>query len=61
MSLIISSELIVPMLYNLHMIGIPINGPADLFCDDGVFYRNYMFAESQLKNNYQSICFRRFH
>ena len=55
----ISTDLVISLRYKLRMFGIPIDGPANLFCDNEAVYKNASFAESQLKKKHQSICFHR--
>lgn len=39
------------------MLGIPIDGPANVFCDNESVWKNSTFAESTLKKKHLSICF----
>ena len=55
----IASELIISLRYKLRMFGIPITGPANVFCDNESVYKNASFAESSLKKKHNSICFHR--
>jgi hypothetical protein len=55
----IASELIISLRYKLRMFGIPITGPANVFCDNESVYKNASFAESTLKKKHNSICFHR--
>jgi hypothetical protein len=55
----VASELIISLRYKLRMFGIPITGPANVFCDNESVYRNAAFAESTLKKKHNSICFHR--
>lgn len=41
------------------MFGIPIEGLANLFCDNEAVYKNSLFAESTLKKKHNLICFYR--
>ncbi len=41
------------------MFGIPITGPASVFCDNEAVYKNVGFASSTLKKKHNSICFHR--
>jgi hypothetical protein len=43
------------------MFGIPIVGPANVFCDNESVYRNASFAESTLKKKHNLICFYKVH
>ena len=53
----IASELIISLRYKLRMFGIPIDGHANIFCDNESVYKNATFAESTLKKKHNSICF----
>ena len=55
----IASELVSSLRYKLRMFGIPIDGPANVFCDNQSVYKNATFAESQLKKKHLSICYHR--
>ena len=57
MALRIATELISSLRYKLRMFGIPIEEPANVFCDNEAVYKNSAFAESRLKRKHQSICF----
>ena len=41
------------------MFGIPIDGPASVFCDNESVYKNVGFCDSTLKKKHNSICFHR--
>ena len=41
------------------MLGIPIGVPCNDFCGNEYVQKNALFADSQLKKKYQSICFHR--
>ena len=43
-SLGIASDLIISLRYKLLMFGIPIDGPANVFCDNEYVYRSSIFA-----------------
>ena len=45
----IATDFIASLRYNLIMIGVPIEGAANVFCDNAFVYRNESFAENQLK------------
>ena len=47
------------MKYKLHIFGILIDGPNNVFYDNEYVHMNYTFYESQLNNNHQSIFFHR--
>ena len=53
----VASELITSLRYKLRMLGIPIDGPANVFCDNESVWKNSTFAESTLKKKHLSICF----
>ena len=55
----IASELTISLRYKLRMFGIPITGPAQVFCDNEAVYNNAAFAHSTLKKKHNSICFHR--
>jgi hypothetical protein len=44
----ISNEMIESLRYKLKMFGIPIDGPADVFCDNQAVYKNTVITESTL-------------
>ena len=54
-----ASDLIISMRYKLRMMGIPIEGPAHVFCDNEAVYKNSSIAHSTLKKKHTSICFHR--
>ena len=37
--------------------GVPIDGPARLFCDNEVVYKNTLFAASTLKKKHNSVAY----
>ena len=53
----IATELINSFRYKLRMFGIPLDGPANVFCDNEAVYRNTAMVESKLKRKHNSICF----
>lgn len=55
----IASDLIISLRYKLRMFGIPIDGPAQVFCDNESVYKNAALASSKLKKKHNSICFHR--
>ncbi|GFH48973.1 Blackbeard [Chaetoceros tenuissimus] len=55
----IASELIISMRYKLRMMGVPIEGPTHVFCDNEAVYKNSSIAHSTLKKKHNSICFHR--
>ena len=52
-----ATEMIISLRYKLRMFGIPIDGPANVFCDNESVYKNSAFAKSTLKKKHLSICF----
>ena len=55
MALQIATELISSLCYKLRMFGIPVNEPANVFCNNKAIYTNSVFAEYQLKRKHQLI------
>ena len=55
----IASEQIISLRYKLRMFGIPIEGYANVFCDNESVYINASTADSRLKKKHNSICFHR--
>ena len=39
------------------MFGIPLDGPANVFCENESAFKNATFSESQLKKKHQSTLF----
>ena len=39
------------------MMGIPIDGVSNVFCDNESVFKNASFAESRLRRKHNSICF----
>lgn len=52
-------ELIEGLRYKLRMFGIPIDGPADVFCDNEAVTKNCSIPESTLKKKHHSIAYHR--
>ena len=48
---------IIALRYKLRMMGIPLEGPARIFCDNEAVYRNASDATSTLKKKHQSIAY----
>ena len=55
----IATELIIGLRYKLRMMGIPIDGPASVFCDSQSVVVNSSIPESTLKKKHVSICYHR--
>ena len=55
----IATEMIERLRYKLRIIGVPINGPADVFCDNKSVFTNVSIPSyvSNKKHNY--ICYHR--
>ena len=50
-------EHIEALRYKLHMFGIPIKGPTNVFCDNEAVFKNTTIPESMLKKKHNSICY----
>lgn len=55
----IATELIQALRYKLRMMGVPIDGPTDVFCDNDAVVKNTTMPESSLKKKHQAIAFHR--
>jgi hypothetical protein len=55
----IATELIQAFRYKLRMMGIPIDGPTNVFCDNEAVVNNSTKPESQLKKKHVAICYHR--
>ena len=55
----IATEMIESLRYKLRMFGIPINGPANVHCDNEAVYKNTSIPESTLKKKHHSIAYHR--
>ena len=53
----IATELITSFQYKLRMFGIPLDGHADVFCDNEAVYENSSFVKSQFKRKHNLICY----
>ena len=53
----LTNRLITLFCYNLRMFGIPLDGQANVFCDNEVVYWNSSFVKSQLKQKHHLICY----
>ena len=53
----IATEMITSFCYKLQMFGIPLEGPAMVFCDNEAVYRNAAIVKSKLRQKHNSICF----
>jgi hypothetical protein len=52
-------ELIEALRYKLRMFGVPIDGPASVFCDNGSVVNNTTLPESTLAKKHNAICYHR--
>ena len=55
----IATEQIISLRYKLRMFGVPIDGFANVFCDNESVFKNASIAESRLKKKHNSVCFHR--
>ena len=55
----VSVELLEAMRYKLRMFGIPIDGPANVYCDNEAVYKSTVVPESTLKKKHHSIAYHR--
>ena len=51
MALRIVSDMIISMQYKLHIFGITIDGPDNVFCDNETVYKNYTFVKITIKED----------
>ena len=51
----IAKEMIVALRYKLRMFGVPINGPARVYCDNQGVVKNTSIPSSTLANKHNSI------
>ena len=52
-------EMVEALQYKLRMFGVPIDGPASIFCDNKAVYQNTVIPESTLKKKHHSIVYHR--
>ena len=52
-------EQVISLRYKLRMLGIPIEGHANMFCDNESVFKNASIAESRLTKKHNSVCFHR--
>lgn len=55
----IATELIEGLRYKLRMIGVPINGPTNVMCDNKSVVNNSTLPHSTLKKKHNAICYHR--
>ena len=53
----IVAEKTIDLRYKLHMYGIPIDGYANVFCNNEAVYKSTSFAESTLKKKHNSVAY----
>ena len=51
----IAMDLIIGLQYKLHMFGVPIDGPAKVFCDNHGVVKNLSILESMLMKKHNAI------
>ena len=52
-------EMVESLRYKLRMFGIPIDGPANVYCDNEAVTKNTSIPESTLKKKHHSISYHR--
>jgi hypothetical protein len=55
----IAADMIESLRYKLRMFGVPIDGPANVYCDNEAVYKNTVLPESTLKKKHHSIAYHR--
>ena len=55
----IAADQIESLRYKLRMFGVPIDGPANVYCDNEAVYKNTVLPESTLKKKHHSIAYHR--
>ncbi len=55
----IATDLIVSLRYKLQMFGVPLVGPANVFCDNQGVVNNMTMPESVLSKKHNQICYHR--
>ena len=53
----ISVELVIALQYKLHMFGVPLEGPTDMFCDNEAMFKNTSTPEFVLRKKNHSIVY----
>ena len=53
----VAVEMVKALRYKLRMFGVPINGPASVFCDNEAVYKNTVIPESVLSKKMHSIAY----
>ena len=52
-------ELIISLRYKLRMIGVPLEEPSRILCDNEAVYKSASFADSVLRKKHNSIAYHR--
>ena len=52
-------EQIKPLRYKLILLGVPLEGPTSVFCNNEVVFMNVSQPDSTLKEKHTSICYHR--
>ena len=55
----VATDMIEALRYKLRMFGIPIDGPANVYCDNEAVYKNTVLPESTLTKKHHSIAYHR--
>ena len=53
----IATEVLESLRYKLRMMGVPLNGPVNVFCDNNAVVTNATIPESTLKRKHNSIAY----
>ena len=53
----VATDLIVSLRYKLRMLGMSVDGPAHVLCDNESVWKNAKIAEYKLRKKHNSICF----
>ena len=53
----VAVEMVKSLRYKLRMFGVPIEGPASVYCDNEAVYKNTVLPESVLKKKHHSISY----
>ena len=53
----ITVEMVKAMMYKLRVVGVPLDGPTNVFCDNEVAHTNTVIPESTLKKKHHSIVY----
>ncbi len=55
----IAIDVIQGLRYKLRMVGVPLDGPTNVFCDNEAVVKSTTCPESQLKKKHVAICYHR--